>query len=100
MVLAMKADRSRRVGVICMATRGRGAGSGATESCSSVSLVNGVRDIVSGVVSPFSMVMMAGGQIGYARLLLVGLNRQSWCSWLNPLASRTHGFGHQVRWPQ
>lgn len=57
----MSVDGSRRVGVICVATRGGGARSDTTGSCLSVSLVNGARDGGSRVVSPFSMVMMAGG---------------------------------------
>uniref|UniRef100_A0A0E0GLI8 Uncharacterized protein n=1 Tax=Oryza nivara TaxID=4536 RepID=A0A0E0GLI8_ORYNI len=61
MVPAMSVDGSRRVGVICVATRGGGARSDTTGSCLSVSLVNGARDGGSRVVSPFSMVMMAGG---------------------------------------
>uniref|UniRef100_A0A0D9Z6C7 Uncharacterized protein n=1 Tax=Oryza glumipatula TaxID=40148 RepID=A0A0D9Z6C7_9ORYZ len=73
MVPVMSVDGSRRVGVICIATRGGGARSDTTGSCLSVSLVNGARDGGSRVVSPFSMVMMAGvGQNGCARLLLVG----------------------------
>ncbi|EEC75111.1 hypothetical protein OsI_11287 [Oryza sativa Indica Group] len=60
MVPAMSVDGSRRVGVICVATRGGGARSDTTGSCLSVSLVNGARDGGSRVVSPFSMVMMAG----------------------------------------
>uniref|UniRef100_A0A0E0CZN8 Uncharacterized protein n=1 Tax=Oryza meridionalis TaxID=40149 RepID=A0A0E0CZN8_9ORYZ len=61
MIPAMSVDGSRRVDVICIATRGGGARSDTTGSCLSVSLVNGARDGGSRVVSPFSMVMMAGG---------------------------------------
>uniref|UniRef100_A0A0E0KD54 Uncharacterized protein n=1 Tax=Oryza punctata TaxID=4537 RepID=A0A0E0KD54_ORYPU len=77
--------RIRIIDVICTTTRGGGTGSGTTDSCLSVGLVDGAG---GGGSSPFSVAMTArGGKPRCAYLLLVGLNRWSWCSWFDPLAS-------------